>query len=151
MPYYQLGVGHFLALLTKTTKLLVAERTSLALRIEIGSGGDAEETSVKIVWEQSVYWGSAPVFCTFCDQAVRPIRSGANQLLIGVIYDCHSVMQGEACNQCIALGTEGIKALLASRLETLRAKIVELEALAQGELHLPSIEQEFQVHRRDGS
>ena len=144
-------MGHFFVLLAKTTKFLVAERTSLALRIEISSGGDAEETSVKIVWEQSVYWGSAPVFCTFCGQAVRPIHSGANQLLIGVIYDCHSVMHGEACNQCIALGSEGIKALLTSRIETLRARVSELEALAQGELHLPSIEQAFQVHRRDGS
>ena len=144
-------MGHFFVLLAKTTKFLVAERTSLALRVEISSGGDAEETSVKIVWEQSVYWGSAPVFCTLCGQAVRPIHSGANQLLIGVIYDCHSVMHGEACNQCIALGSEGIKALLASRIETLRARVSELEALAQGELHLPSIEQAFQVHRRDGS
>lgn len=106
---------------------------------------------MKIVWEQSVYLGSAPVFCDLCGQSVRPICSGANQLLIGVIYDCHGVMHGEACNQCIALGPEGIKALLASRIETLRARLFELEALAQAELQLPSIEQEFQVHRRDGS
>jgi len=60
-------------------------------------------------------------------------------------------MHGEACHHCIALGSEGIKALLSSRIDTLRAKLSDLEALAQGELQLPSIEQEFQVHRRDGS
>jgi hypothetical protein len=151
LPYYQLGVGHFFVLLAKTTKFLVAERTSLALRIEIGSGLDSEETSVKIVWEPSVYFGSAPVFCTLCGQEARPIRSGANQLLIGVIYDCHDVVWGEACHHCIALGSEGIKALLGSRIETLRSKLSDLEALAQGELQVPSIEQEFQMHRRDGS
>ena len=144
-------MGHFFVLLAKTTKFLVAERTSLALRIEIGSGLDSEETSVKIVWEPSVYFGSAPVFCTLCGQEARPIRSGANQLLIGVIYDCYDVVWGEACHHCIALGSEGIKALLSSRIDTLRAKLSDLEALAQGELQLPSIEQEFQVHRRDGS
>lgn len=104
---------------------------------------------MKIVWEQSVYVGNAPVFCTLCGQEARPIRSGANQLLIGVIYDRHDVMWGEACHHCIARGSEGLKALLASRMDSLRAKLSELEAIAQEELQLPSIEQEFQIHRRE--
>jgi len=110
-----------------------------------------ERKSVKIVWEQSVYGGTAPIVCVLCGQAARPIRTGTNQLLIGVIYDRHGTVGGEVCHNCIALGSEGIRSMLVNRIATMRTKLSELEAIAQGELQLPSIEQEFYIHRHTGA
>lgn len=106
---------------------------------------------MKIVWEQSVYIGTAPIFCTLCSQSARPVRTGTNQLLIGVLYDRHGIVRGEVCHNCIALGAEGIRSMLATRIEAMRINLSELEAIAQDELQLPSIEQEFYIHRPNGT
>ena len=106
---------------------------------------------MKIVWEQSVYIGTAPIVCVLCGQAARPIRTGTNQLLIGVLYDRHGSVRGEVCHSCVALGAEGIRSMLATRIATMRTKLSDLEAIAQDELQLPSIEQEFYIHRPSGT
>lgn len=106
---------------------------------------------MKIVWEQSVYVNTAPIFCTLCGQATRPLRSGSNQMLIGVLYNYQGIVCGEVCHHCIALGAEGIQSMLDRRIGALRTKLFELEAIAQHKLQLPSVEQEFRLHRRDGN
>ncbi len=106
---------------------------------------------MKIVWEQSIYFGNAPVFCCICGHRSHPIRSGSNQLLLAVIYDHDGKMHGEACRDCVAAGTEGIKHRLAERIEALQAKLTELEHLAKENIQIPSIEQEFEMHRREVS
>lgn len=102
---------------------------------------------MKIVWEQNIYVGTAPIFCTLCGQAARPVRSRTNQLLIGVLYDRQGSVRGEVCHSCIALGSDGLRSMLDSRIAALRAKLSELEAIAQDDLQIPSIEQEFYIHR----
>lgn len=104
---------------------------------------------MKIVWEQSIYFGNAPVFCSICGHRAYPVRSGTNQLLLAVIYDCNGKVRGEACMDCVASGSEGITTRLSERLQTLRAKVADLEALAQEEMQIPSLEEEFRMHRRE--
>ncbi len=106
---------------------------------------------MRIVWEQSIYFGNAPVFCSICGHRSHPIRSGSNQLLLAVIYDHQGVMHGEACRDCVASGSEGIKARLQERIESLHKKVAELELLAQEDMQIPTLEQEFEVHRREVS
>lgn len=101
---------------------------------------------MKIVWEPSVYFGNAPVFCSICGRESRPIRTGSNQLLLAVIYDPQGVVCGEACSDCVAAGPKGIKMRLNDRIESLQAKLSELQGLAQAEMQIPSLEQEFQLH-----
>ncbi|BAU43908.1 hypothetical protein HPC62_08385 [Thermoleptolyngbya sichuanensis A183] len=108
---------------------------------------------MKIVWEQSIYFGNVPVFCSICGRESRPIRSGSNQLLLAVIYNDQGVICGEACSDCVSAGPQVIRARLQDRVEILREKLADVEAiaqLAQDTIELPTLEQEFRVHRRDG-
>ena len=101
---------------------------------------------MNIVWEQSVYIGNAPVFCAICDRRSYPVQV-RGQLLLAVIYDQQGVAHGEVCRSCVTAGSEGIKARLQERIQTLQAKTSELQHLAQAEIQTPSLEQEFKVHR----
>ncbi|HIK55090.1 MAG TPA: hypothetical protein IGS37_08010 [Synechococcales cyanobacterium M55_K2018_004] len=104
---------------------------------------------MRIVWEQSIYFGNAPVFCSICGHRTYPIRSGTNQLLLAVIYDRQGKMRGEACMDCVASGAEVIKARLEERIESIQEKLDELKALAHETMELPSLEDEFEMHRRE--
>lgn len=106
---------------------------------------------MKIVWEQSVYVGNAPVFCTICGCRSYPVRNQKNQLLLAVIYDKHGVALGEACRDCVSAGSAGIQARLNERIQSLQDKINELQVLAESEIQTPSLEQEFQIYRQDAS
>jgi hypothetical protein len=101
---------------------------------------------VKIVWERSIYVGNVPVFCTICGHQSYPIRS-KNQLLLAVLYDNHDVMRGEVCRDCVASGSSGIKARLQERIQALQDKLSDLERVAQEDVQIPTLEQEFQVHQ----
>lgn len=106
---------------------------------------------MKIIWETSIYVGNAPVFCTICGCRSYPVKSQQNQFLLAVIYDDRGVALGEACRDCVAAGTEGIRARLQERIESLEAKIAELQMFADSDIQTPSLEQEFQVYRSDAS
>ena len=106
---------------------------------------------MKIVWEQSIYIGNAPVFCTLCGERAYPFRTGRNQLMLAVIYDKRGVMRGEACRDCVAAGAAGIKERLQERIESLQKQVTELQSFAQADIQTPSLEQEFQFHRQDAS
>ncbi|NJO41170.1 MAG: hypothetical protein HC769_23760 [Cyanobacteria bacterium CRU_2_1] len=106
---------------------------------------------MKIVWEQSVYVGNAPVFCTICGCRSYPVQSRKNQLLLAIIYDKRGVAWGEACRECVSAGSAGIKARLQDRIQDLQSKINELQLLADTEIQTPTLEQEFQIHRQDAS
>ena len=107
---------------------------------------------MKIVWEPSIYVGNAPVFCTICGCRSYPVRSRQqNQLLLAIIYNDRGVALGEACRDCVAGGTEGIRIRLQERIQSLEAKISELKAFAEADIQTPSLEQEFQVYRSDAS
>ncbi|WAL58393.1 hypothetical protein [Thermocoleostomius sinensis] len=104
---------------------------------------------MKIVWEQSIYVGNAPVFCSICGCQSYPVRNQNNQLLLAVIYNKQGVALGEACRDCVASGSVGIRSRLEERIQSLQAKIAELQTLAETEIQTPSLEQEFQAYRRD--
>jgi hypothetical protein len=106
---------------------------------------------VKIVWEQSIYVGNAPVFCTLCGRRSHPIRGRRNQLLLAIIYDQRGVACGEACRDCVVSGSVGIKARLQERIQGFREKIAELEHLESEDIEPPTLEEEFQLHRQDAS
>lgn len=106
---------------------------------------------MRIVWEQSVYIGNVPVFCTICGRRSHPVRNRQNQLLLAVIYNQQGVALGEACRDCVASGSTGIQERLQERLEELQVKINELQMLAETEIQTPSLEQEFQIYRQDAS
>lgn len=106
---------------------------------------------MKIVWEQSVYVGNAPVFCAICGHRSYPVRGRRNQLLLAVIYDQRGVACGEVCRDCVAAGSAGIQLRLQERLQTLQAKVAELQEFAEVEIQTPSLEQEFQIHCQDAS
>jgi len=106
---------------------------------------------VKIVWEQSVYIGNAPVFCAICGHRAYPVRTRRNQLMLAVLYNKHGVMQGEACRDCVASGSLEIKARLQERIEKLQHQMNELQAMVQSEIETPSLEEEFQFHCHDAS
>jgi hypothetical protein len=106
---------------------------------------------VKIVWEHSIYVGNAPVFCTICGRRSYPIRNRRNQLLLAVIYDQRGTAWGEACCDCVASGSEGIKARIRERVSALQEKIDELTTFSEAEIETPTLEQEFQIHRQDAS
>ena len=106
---------------------------------------------MNIVWEQSVYVGNAPVFCAICGHRTYPIRGSRNQLLLAVIYDYREVACGEACRDCVASGSVGIRQKLQDQIQTFQEKIAELEHLGVGEIQPPSLEEEFQLHRQDVS
>lgn len=106
---------------------------------------------MKIVWEQSIYVGNAPVFCSICGRQSYPVRNQKNQLLLAVIYDQHNVALGEACRDCVAAGPAGIQSRLQERIQSLQSKIADLQVLAAAEIQTPSLEQEFQAYRKDAS
>lgn len=106
---------------------------------------------MKIVWEPSIYVGNVPVFCTICGRQSHPIRNKRNQLLLAVIYDGRGVALGEACRDCVASGSAGIRTRLQERIQSLQLKVAELQMLAESEVQTPSLEQEFQVYRQDAS
>jgi hypothetical protein len=106
---------------------------------------------VKIVWEQSIYNGSAPIFCAICGHQSYPVRSQRNQLLLAVLYDRKGVAWGEVCRDCVAAGSPGIRSRLQERIQSLRDKMNELESFAREEIETPSLEEEFQIHRQDAS
>lgn len=106
---------------------------------------------MKIVWEQSVYIGNAPVFCVICGHRSYPVRSRRNQLLLAVLYDKRGVASGEVCRDCVAAGPSGIQLRLQERIQALQAKVAELEGFADAEIQTPSLEQEFQIHCQDAS
>lgn len=104
---------------------------------------------MKIVWEQSIYVGNAPVFCTICDRRSPPVQNKHNQLLLAVIYDHRGVALGEACRDCVASGSAEIKARLQERIQSLHQKIAELEVLTHETIETPTLEEEFQAHQLD--
>jgi hypothetical protein len=106
---------------------------------------------MKIVWEQSIYVGNVPVFCTICGDRTYPVRGRKNQLLLAVIYDDHGIARGEACRGCVASGSAGIQARLQERIESFQAKLSELEMLSAEAIEPPTLEEEFQFHRQDAS
>lgn len=106
---------------------------------------------MKIVWEQSIYVGNAPVFCTICGCRSHPIRNQQNQLLLAVIYNQQGVALGEACRDCVLAGSDGIRTRLQERIQALQTKIDELQVLAQEKIETPSLEQEFRAYRHDAS
>lgn len=104
---------------------------------------------MRIVWEQSAYIGNAPVFCTICSHRAYPIRGRRNQLLIAVLYDRHGKVFGEVCRSCVAAGSEGMQARLSERIRGLQDKLAELQMIADEGIQTPSLEQEFQIHKRE--
>lgn len=106
---------------------------------------------MKIVWEQSIYVGNAPVFCSICGHQSYPICNPKNQLLLAVIYDRHGVVLGEACRDCVAAGSAGIRSRLQERIQSLQNRVADLQALAETEIQTPSLEEEFQVYHQDAS
>ena len=106
---------------------------------------------MNIVWEQSIYVGNAPVFCTICGSRSHPTRGRRNQILLAVIYDHQGIAYGEACRDCVASGSVAIQERLQDRIQSFQKKIAELEHLGLGEIELPSLEKEFQLHHQDVS
>jgi hypothetical protein len=117
--------------------------------ITVDCSSSEEVASVKIVWEQSIYIGNAPVFCAICGRKSHPTRGRRNQLLLAVIYDRRGVACGEACRDCVAAGSAGIRERLQDRIETFQEKIAELKHLEAEEIEPPSLEEEFQLHQQD--
>jgi hypothetical protein len=103
---------------------------------------------VRIVWEQSIYVGNAPVFCAICDRRSHPVRV-QGQLLLAVLYDQHGIAWGEVCRSCVSAGSAGIKTQLQERIQALQKKTTELQRLAQADIQTPTLEQEFQMHQRE--
>lgn len=106
---------------------------------------------MKIVWEPSIYVGNAPVFCSICGRQSYPIRNSKNQLILAVIYDKQEVALGEACRDCVAAGSAGIRSRLQERIQSFQNKIADLQTLAEAEIQTPSLEEEFHVYRKDAS
>jgi len=104
---------------------------------------------MRIVWERSVYIGNAPVFCTVCGQQSYPVRRDGQQLVLAILYNSQGIAWGEACRDCVASGSEGIKLRLQERIHSLQTKLAELQTLAQEPVETPSIEQEFHIHRME--
>ncbi|HEY9624231.1 MAG TPA: hypothetical protein V6C78_27985 [Crinalium sp.] len=105
---------------------------------------------MKIVWERSIYIGNAPVFCTICGHRYHPLQGKSHQLLLAILYDERGVACGEVCRHCVASGSAGIKARLSDRIQSLQTKLDELQDLAKDDIETPSLEEEFQIHQREG-
>jgi len=101
---------------------------------------------MKIIWETCVAVGLAPVPCTLCGRSYRPQRTRNHQFLLALIYNNQGRFCGEACWDCVQAGSEAIHEHLSHRLQTLQTMVEELQILAQEEIQLPTLEQEFRSH-----
>jgi hypothetical protein len=101
---------------------------------------------VRVVWESTIYGGKAPIPCVLCGQRFHPLRLRTHLYLLAVVYNDHNRMVGESCRDCLRSGAEGIRTHLSERLQQLEKQVEELQTLAQEEIYLPSLEEEFQAY-----
>jgi hypothetical protein len=103
------------------------------------------EAPVKIVWEPIIYAGQAPVLCVLCGTRSTPIKT-KGKFVIAVVYNDRGAYCGEACRHCVHARPESIKELLQERLTRLQAQVLELEELADEEIRMPTLEEEFRSY-----
>lgn len=101
---------------------------------------------MRIAWERSIYVGNGRVRCILCGHwfVTQPLRN--QQALIAVVYNDQGVVYGEACRSCVTSGSEGIKECLQERITSLQTQLQDLQELNQGEVRLPTLEEELQSH-----
>jgi hypothetical protein len=63
-----------------------------------------------------------------------------------VVYNDRGQIYGEICRSCLSLGAKGIKEYLRERIARLRKQLEDLEELEQGEVQLPTLEQELSAY-----
>jgi hypothetical protein len=102
--------------------------------------------SVRIVWERSIYGGNGRVPCIICGGWANPIQKKGHQVLLAVVYNDRGQIYGEVCRSCLGLGAKGIKECLQERIARLRKQLEDLEELEQGEVQLPTLEQELSAY-----
>ncbi len=66
--------------------------------------------------------------------------------MLAVVYDQEGRVFGEACHNCVRLGPDGIRAYLQERIASLQAQVQDLQHLNQGEISLPSLEEEWRAY-----
>ncbi|MEN9212102.1 MAG: hypothetical protein Q6K80_04965 [Thermostichus sp. DG_1_6_bins_120] len=102
--------------------------------------------SVRIVWERSIYGGNGRVPCIICGGWANPIQRRGHQVLVAVVYNDRGQVYGEACRSCVNLGAQGIKEYLQERIARLRNQLQDLQELEQGEVELPTLEEELSAY-----
>ncbi len=101
---------------------------------------------MKIVWERSVYGGNVPIRCVICEEWITPRREHRGQALLAIVYNQQDKFYGEACRHCATATPATLKSFLQERITQLKAKLQDLQDLNQGEIQVPSLEQEFQIY-----
>ncbi len=101
---------------------------------------------MKIVWEPCIYGGNVRIPCVICGEAAIPTRLPNQQVVLAVVYNDQGRIHGEACRSCVSLTPEGIRERLQDRILSLQAKLQDLQDLNQGEIELPTLEQELRVY-----
>ncbi|NJM00363.1 MAG: hypothetical protein HC829_09140 [Bacteroidales bacterium] len=101
---------------------------------------------MKIAWEPCIYGVQTPVPCVICGQRSAPTATRGQQAMLAVVYDHEGRIFGEACRSCVRLGADGIRAYLQERIATLQSQVQDLQHLNQGEISLPSLEEELRVY-----
>jgi hypothetical protein len=99
---------------------------------------------VKISWEPLVYGGQVPITCCICGDRALPQRLRGSHFLVAVIYTEQGKVFGEACPGCANANPEEIQARLQAQIQDLKAKLADLETLAnEPVIQTPSLEEEF--------
>ncbi len=101
---------------------------------------------MRVVWERSIYGGNGRVPCIVCGGWAAPIPKKGQQVLLAVVYNDRGQIYGEICRSCLSLGPKGIKEYLRERIARLRKQLEDLEELEQGEVQLPTLEQELSAY-----
>ncbi len=101
---------------------------------------------MRIVWEPCIYGGTVHVPCIICGQRAAPVQGRGEQVLLAVVYNDQGRVYGEACRSCVALGVQGIQDCLQERIASLQAQLRDLQELNQGDIQLPTLEEEFKVY-----
>ncbi len=101
---------------------------------------------MKIAWEPCIYGAQTPVPCVICGQRHTPSSTRSQRAMLAVVYDQEGRVYGEACRSCVRLGPDGIRAYLQERIASLQAQVQDLQHLNQGEINLPSLEEEWRAY-----
>jgi hypothetical protein len=75
-----------------------------------------------------------------------PSRKKGTKCCWAVVYNDRGQIYGEVCRSCLGLGAKGIKECLQERIARLRKQLEDLEELEQGEVQLPTLEQELSAY-----
>lgn len=100
---------------------------------------------MKIVWETSAYSGGL-FLCIICGQRSSSLQGRLGKSLIAVVYNQAGQVYGEACLSCVNSGAAGIKQSLKERIIALQKQLQDLEDLNQGDIEVPTLEQEWRAH-----